>query len=251
MDMNIIKFKPNFLFMPKGEKIAYDPLWKGPMETIRSPTDRIWLITFIVYLLIFFSVGIFSKYQVSELIRHIISCALYVYLLLFIAYTPVLGFSAGSLNRYVVPEDSHSRACGVDADVVNTPYLFFLNPKECLDIFDCHSTKICVSKCPTENFIISRSETLEQVKAKLICDIDVNTTLIRSFDQLDQLVNLERCAKWYLVSDVSSKYCLPTKVWEGHEDETLNAQQLNETRKMIEALKSVWTEFRENTSIAM
>ncbi|OXU17321.1 hypothetical protein TSAR_001369 [Trichomalopsis sarcophagae] len=205
-----------------GEKIAYDPLWKGPMATIRYTTDWIWLIVFVLYLLIFFSIGIFS-------------------------------FSAGSLNRYIVPTDSHNRACGVDADVINKPYLFVLNPKECLNALleDCHSPKICVPKCPTENFILDPSLTIEQVKAKLICDSDVNTTLIKTFDQIEQLVALERCAKWYLESDHLYKYCLPTKVWEGHQNETLNAQQLNQTRIMIQALKSVWAEFRENTSIAI
>lgn len=114
----------------------------------------------------------------------------------------------GDLDQLLVPTDSVGRKCGIDNEVLNKPYLLFFNLENCIDpktpISGCPTPQVCVEQCPQEAFVHRREQcnsgTLEQIKSKLICLMEVDRAAITSCDQVDNLVQNEKCARWYLPS---------------------------------------------------
>jgi choline transporter-like protein 2/4/5 len=207
-----------------GVKIPYDPLWKGPMDHSRSPTDRIWLITFLIYLALYASIAIY-------------------------------GFSAGDLNKLATPTDYAGRSCGYDSDVKSKPYLLLLDMKSCIGFEDiCDTPSVCVSECPSENFIYneeSKNVSLDAIKEKLFCTSDINITAISSFSQLDILIDHKKCAKWYLKSQPEAGKCLAFNAWEGHESETITSDELAQVRNAIREQDFIINKFYNDIKSAL
>ena len=137
------------------------------------------------------------------------------------------------------PYDYAGRTCGYDKDVQNKPYLLFLDLKDCIGsdgYCDTLTPSVCVSQCPTENFIYNRNsstDSLEKIKEKLICTADTDVSSISSFDHLDILMSHKKCAKWYLISEPVYKRCLAFNAWVGHENQTITSDELFKARTAI------------------
>ncbi|KAL7301458.1 hypothetical protein TKK_0005898 [Trichogramma kaykai] len=207
-----------------GKKIPYDPLWKGPVDVIRFPTDRIWLVTFLLYTSVYIANAIY-------------------------------GLSRGNLNKLDIPYDYADRACGLDPEVQDKPYLLILDLKNCSGLeHECLAPSTCVSQCPTENFIYKRetnTDSLDKVKEKLHCTADINVTSIASFDQLDLLISHKKCAKWYLKSEPWRNKCLAQNAWEGHENETISSDELFEVRVAIKEMEHIVQKFYSYSTKAL
>uniref|UniRef100_A0A336K006 CSON001358 protein n=1 Tax=Culicoides sonorensis TaxID=179676 RepID=A0A336K006_CULSO len=175
------KFDERYRYSPESkaqrEPLRYDPTFKGPLAK-RSCTDVICLLIFLLFL-----------------------CGWG-----FVAY---FAYQHGDLNRLLVPSDSSGLRCGVDSEVLDRPYLVFFDLGKCADpkvpLTGCPTPQVCVEKCPTEKFVwdVTQCNTFnnfESFKAGLICDIKVNKNNIKNCKQIDELVEAERCAKWYLNS---------------------------------------------------
>ncbi|XP_014208332.1 CTL-like protein 2 [Copidosoma floridanum] len=189
-----------------GVKIEYDPLWKGPMKVKRQPTDRIWLIVFVLFVLLY-------------------------------VFTAIFGFRAGDISVALAPTDSAGRICGFDPEVENKSNLMYLNLKDCLnEVGICVSKTACVAKCPSQNFLFKemKDKPLNEVKAKLICTTDINMTSITTIEQIDILIKHQRCANWYLESESVRQECIPKGIWPGHEKDTVNAEQLKKIKEAIQ-----------------
>ncbi|XP_058789948.1 choline transporter-like 2 [Phymastichus coffea] len=213
-----------------GTKIQYDPLWKGPMQNIRSPTDRIWLIVFCIYLIIYIGAAIY-------------------------------GFSVGDMRKLAYPSDSGGRFCGIDEGVVDKPYLMYLNLRKCIpsnstsnntDIFHpCQSSSVCVSQCPLENFMYNKFVPVNEIKNKLICTADVNLTSITTAEEIEILISNDKCAKWYLKSRHTLKHCIASETWKGHEHETITEEELKNVNIIIEVSKSFVKKTYSLTKLAL
>lgn len=141
----------------------------------------------------------------------------------------------------MVPTDSEGRKCGIDSDVENMPYLVFFDLTKCISVStSCNTPQVCRENCPKENFIYSsQSLTIEEMKAKLICTMDVNLTLIETWNEIDNLVSNEKCARWYLNSNSITGRCLPLKPLEGFVNTTINENNLNLAKKAIAVLAEI------------
>lgn len=119
----------------------------------------------------------------------------------------------GDLDRLLVPADSKGRKCGVDNNVIDKPYLLFFNLEKCIDprvpLYGCKTPQVCVEKCPTTSFIYSQftcnSNTFNQIRSQLICQMDVQMDSIRSCDDIRDRINKQDCASWYLPSNPCMK----------------------------------------------
>lgn len=112
-----------------------------------------------------------------------------------------------------VAKDHIGFACGIDPEVKNKPYLFYLDWESCpVDKFDkpFNSTSTCVTQCPTENFHVSNfDENINRIKKMLICTSDVNVNSIMSKTQLNRLVHHKKCARRYSASKPMYGICYP------------------------------------------
>lgn len=153
-------------------------------------------------------------------------------------------FEHGNIEKLLHPTDTEGRKCGVDSHVINKKFLLFFDLSQCIKITpetyrSCPTTQVCVERCPTTNFYYDNSKnrvSLNELKRQLICKIDVNLDSVRSIDQVDALVQHEKCARWYLNSTSILRRCMPVKVW----DEFLNATITDpELRKASEFVGNV------------
>lgn len=111
------------------------------------------------------------------------------------------------------------RKCGVDNEVLHKPYLLFFNLENCIDpktpISGCPTPQVCVEQCPRESFVYRNGDcssgNFEQIKTKLICSMDIDRVAIQSCTQIDELVQKEKCARWYLPSQ-SCKFRLSINI---------------------------------------
>lgn len=192
-----------------GEKLAFDPEWRGPLRK-RSCTDLPCLFIFLIFLFCWGGIGYYA-------------------------------LSYGDIERLMVPTDSEGRKCGIDSDVENMPYLVFFDLTKCISVStSCNTPQVCRENCPKENFIYSsQSLTIEEMKAKLICTMDVNLTLIETWNEIDNLVSNEKCARWYLNSNSITGRCLPLKPLEGFVNTTINENNLNLAKKAIAVLAEI------------
>lgn len=112
------------------------------------------------------------------------------------------------MDRLLVPTDSNGRKCGVDNGVVDLPYLLFFNLEKCIDprvpLFGCKTPQVCVKECPSTTFIYDEYQcnerTFEEIRQKLICQMNVNKNEIRSCGDINYQIKHEDCARWYLPS---------------------------------------------------
>lgn len=120
-----------------------------------------------------------------------------------------IAIKSGDLDRLLVPTDSKGRKCGVDNSVIDKPYLLFFNLENCIDprvpLYGCKTPQVCVQKCPTTSFIYSHfqcnSNTFNQIRSQLICQMDVPLDSIRNCDDIKFRINQQECASWYLPSN--------------------------------------------------
>lgn len=153
-----------------------------------------------------------------------------------------LGFTVGDMSKLTHPADDAGRTCGIDAEVIDKPYRMYLNLNKCKSDKDsdplsvCDSPSVCVSKCPTENFLYDKDTKpypLDKLKEKLICATDINLTIITSFDDIDILIGNGKCARWYLESTPVLLNCIAPHAWKGHENETVSEEKLKEINTVI------------------
>lgn len=115
----------------------------------------------------------------------------------------------GDLERLLVPTDSSGRKCGIDNGFIDKPYLLFFNLEKCVDptvpLFGCKTPQVCVAKCPTESFVYNHyqcnPQTLNQIREKLICRDEIDKWSITDCPRINELVENEQCARWYLESN--------------------------------------------------
>ncbi|XP_059622828.1 choline transporter-like 2 isoform X4 [Phlebotomus argentipes] len=167
-----------------SEPMKYDPNFKGPLKN-RSCTDVICLLLFVFFLV---GWGVVAYYA----------------------------YRNGDLDRLLVPTDSQNNRCGVDSNVLNKPYLFFFDLSRCVDITvpinGCPTPQVCVEKCPDEPFLfdmLSQDERIENIRDRLICDVDVDKNDITSHAMAKEYVDNNRCARWYLQSVPFYGRCIP------------------------------------------
>ncbi|XP_058795857.1 choline transporter-like 2 isoform X2 [Phymastichus coffea] len=211
----------------------YDPRWKGPLYK-RSCTDCFWLIVFLAFLIVWSGVAYYA-------LKH------------------------GNIEKLVQPTDSEGRKCGIDSQVADRPYLLFFDLTKCVKISPdsyrgCPTTQVCVRDCPRQNFFFDKTKsqlTLDELKKQLICKIEVKLDNISKIDDIEKLVNLEKCAKWYLESSHLLGRCFPVVVWDEFINDTITHQQLKEAQRVIESvahledvLKKAYTDVK-NTKYAV
>lgn len=120
-----------------------------------------------------------------------------------------IAIQRGDLDRLMVPTDSMGRKCGVDNGVIDKPYLLFFNLEKCIDarvpLFGCKTPQVCVQQCPTTSFIHNSfqcrdGENFQQIRNQLICQMGVNVAQIQNCQQIEERINRDDCARWYLPS---------------------------------------------------
>ncbi|XP_046368399.2 choline transporter-like protein 4 isoform X3 [Haliotis rufescens] len=163
---------------PGGKPLVYDPSFKGPIKK-RSCTD-------------------------------IICCILF---LAFVAGQVVVGFYAyayGDPTLLLYPQDSEGNLCGIGSMRGKTD-LFFFDLTECgrmgpgVFINGCPTPQVCVSSCPTSNYV-AFPDFLKTGNAAsdLICVDGADKT-----KQVSELVTSKACAPFYLKSTSVVNRCLP------------------------------------------
>ncbi|KAJ8680918.1 hypothetical protein QAD02_016705 [Eretmocerus hayati] len=111
----------------------------------------------------------------------------------------VHAYYSGDLTKWSNPMDSENRICGIDPQVISRPYLLAYNSE----------SSMCWHECPLKDFSYEKLKLPDGAETKnpfnasnlqsegLICHPGVNIQLANSWDQVDELVRLGRCAKSY------------------------------------------------------
>ncbi|XP_006823430.1 choline transporter-like protein 2 [Saccoglossus kowalevskii] len=172
-----------------GEPAKYDPTFKGPIAN-RSCTDIICCVIFIVFIAGMFAVGYFA-------------------------------WSNGNPYKLIYATDGRGQICGYDTLVADKPYLFYFDITACASAaslleLQCPTTQICVSKCPTENWVGYLEEvkyqdpttTLSVEWTKFICDYDIDAE--NSGKSPLTLFEDDECASYYLESSDLYGRCIPS-----------------------------------------
>jgi solute carrier family 44 (choline transporter-like protein), member 2/4/5 len=121
----------------------------------------------------------------------------------------LIAFREGDLDRILVPRDTDGLQCGKDSEVVDKKFLVFFDLAKCADplvpINGCPTTQTCVKQCPNETFVhnfdICRREGVGNYRRKLICSRKINVANINSCEKVQEHIDREECAKWYLKSE--------------------------------------------------
>lgn len=167
-----------------GQPLKYDPEFQGPLSK-RSCTDIPCLFLFIAFLAGWGAVAYYALHN-------------------------------GDLERLLVPTDSNGLKCGVDSEVQKEPYLVFFDISECakydVPLYGCKTPQVCVQECPTEDFRFDlnncNGNSLSTIRSQLICDRNVQKDQLTCND-IQSLIDRNRCAKYYRKSVPFSKRCLP------------------------------------------
>lgn len=203
----------NLIFCPTGEKFYHDPQFRGPLAR-RSCTDVICLLFFFVFLIAFGFAGYYGEWKKeNKQTRGVIGNVLEAH-------------REGDLNRLLVPRDSDGYQCGQDSEVRTKPYLAFFDLAKCADplvpLNGCPTPQTCVSECPNSNFVHDKSvcqSDFAAYKKRLLCTRNVNMDRITNCNDVEQHINSEQCAKWYLKSEpckfslFESESLISTSIW--------------------------------------
>lgn len=193
-----------------GKKLNYDPEWKGPLKG-RSCTDCSCLVIFLIFLTCWAAIGYYALIN-------------------------------GDINNLLVPMDSEGRKCGVDSEVIDRPYLVFFDLTKCATVSaaysNCKTPQVCVSHCPTSNFMYTLNSTLlslEDLKGTMICKPEINLAGKNKL-QLDNYVAKNKCASWYLISVSITKRCIPFNIWAEFVNATITNNDLQLATKAVQLL---------------
>ncbi|KAH8247236.1 hypothetical protein KR038_000744 [Drosophila bunnanda] len=167
-----------------GEPLRYDRNFTGPRQRDRSCTDVPCLLLFALFLV---GWGFIAQYAIKH----------------------------GDLNKLMVPTDSFNRKCGIDSGVLNKKNLFFFNLEQCIDplvpLTGCPTPQICVEKCPSQTFVwdtMKNSLSFEDLHSRLICLTEETKAQIRNKDQMNDAIQKNLCARWYIKSAPFLNRCL-------------------------------------------
>lgn len=107
-----------------------------------------------------------------------------------------------------MPRDSEGYQCGQDSEVIDEKNLFFFDLSACADplvpINGCPTPQVCVKECPKESFLHDSTvceSNFQAYKKKLICTKKVDLNQAKDCNDINKLINDEKCAKWYLKSE--------------------------------------------------
>lgn len=102
------------------------------------------------------------------------------------------------------PTDTEGRQCGRNKAVSNKSFLLYFDWGKCINLefaFNgCQTSKVCVEKCPTENFSFNETTcklNIQEIREKLICKFDVNVKEIKTCKEISEYIANETCAKGY------------------------------------------------------
>ncbi|XP_014252063.1 CTL-like protein 2 isoform X1 [Cimex lectularius] len=161
-----------------GSPLKHDKNFKGPCKN-RSCTDVIFLAIFIAFLILWGGVAYF-------------------------------GFLKGNPENLLITVDSNGKKCGVDSEVLDKPYLFFFDLSKCATpsilLSGCNTVQMCVKECPQQNWaflpykITPMLFNPSNIQKDVICTDDVDKSSIKTLNQLEKLINDEKCANWYISS---------------------------------------------------
>eukprot|EP01135_Chromosphaera_perkinsii_P005675 Nk52_evm7s358 gene=Nk52_evmTU7s358 len=154
-----------------GQPHQFDPQWTGPVEK-RQCKDVFFLILFVVFGVI--GMGVIAGY----------------------------GFMHGDPLRLVLPQDSYGNICGRNNSVYGKHLPDFTEMKSLLYFNgEGNGTKICVRKCTNR----TESASLDN----MVCDYDVDTSLITSVDLLYKQIRAGKCAAGTFNSTSKLRKCIP------------------------------------------
>ncbi|XP_070531870.1 choline transporter-like protein 2 [Ptychodera flava] len=175
-----------------GEPHKYDPTFNGPLKN-RSCTDIICCIIFICFMAGMLAVGYYA-------------------------------WGNGNPYKLIYPTDSRGQICGYDTLVKDKPYLFYFDLVDCASTaslieLQCPTTQICVSECPTSNWIGYQQGILYDLPAPaggpssvdwsgFICDYDIDPQT--SGKSPSDLFLDDECASYYMSSKDLYGRCIPS-----------------------------------------
>lgn len=104
-----------------------------------------------------------------------------------------------------MPADSMGWKCGIDCNVSDKRDVMYFNLIDCIDnIFDCKTPQVCVERCPNTLFHFSKDEcessSFNEFRDKLICQKHINIDQIHDCYAIEERIEMEDCARWYLPS---------------------------------------------------
>ncbi|KAK0179707.1 hypothetical protein PV327_005435 [Microctonus hyperodae] len=162
--------------MNNDESVVLEPTCRGPSKN-RNCTDVPCLIIFALFILCWFGVGYYALF-------------------------------VGDINAFLVPTDSKGRKCGVDADVIDKPFLVFFDITKCIN-YRCNTPQVCRSQCPQSNWYFNPNpQSINETYDAMLCS-DGITVRDKNIKALKQLIISKACAKWYLKSTPVLKRCIP------------------------------------------
>ncbi|KAF7996186.1 hypothetical protein HCN44_001818 [Aphidius gifuensis] len=183
--------------------IQHDPQWKGPLKN-RSCTDIPCLFVFIIFMFCWISIGFYA-------------------------------YNNGDIDTLLSPTDSEGRRCGIDSEVVNNTNLVFFDLTKCFNS-RCNTPQVCVNKCPTKNWIVTQDiDDIDNLKKNLLCKIGVNLEN-KNINDIQQLINKNACAQWYLESFPVAGRCLPKSIPIDFSGTIITDEQLKKAREIIDYL---------------
>ncbi|EDX14807.1 choline transporter-like 2 [Drosophila simulans] len=167
-----------------GEPLRYDRNFTGPRQRDRSCTDVPCLLLFVLFL---GGWAFIAQYAIKN----------------------------GDLNKLLVPTDSFNRKCGMDSGVLNKENLFFFDLNRCIDpivpITGCDTPQVCVETCPRETFVWDTMKdklSFAELHSRLICLSEEHKAQIRTKSDIQDAINQNQCARWYIKSAPFLKRCL-------------------------------------------
>ncbi|KAI6653742.1 Choline transporter-like protein 4 [Oopsacas minuta] len=178
-------------------------------ENIRSPTDAIFLVIFVLLIVLTVMVGLFA-------------------------------YAEGHPERLLNGIDSEGRVCGHDPGVEDKRFLYFFDLTTCAQIwrlydpatgfdfeslFSCPTPQVCVSECPTQYDIgirttgvpicipsVNTSKYEVLFNQSLELTFEEITTAFPVVNQLTEDIFNKRCAPYYVASTALGGRCIPSLV---------------------------------------
>ncbi|XP_063695599.1 choline transporter-like 2 isoform X2 [Culicoides brevitarsis] len=153
-------------------------------ESTRKPTDRFWLIPFVVAVIAFFVV------------------------------TGLAG-SSGSLkglanNRRNLTDGP---TCGFDSNVLDLPYVLYVDERDCArknrSLSECKEPWICVKECPKGLFDVTSctSSNFPVLKENMLCQSESVKKSVINCDTMSKAVQLNKCAAYFNGTEELFDYC--------------------------------------------
>uniref|UniRef100_A0A336MPG2 Choline transporter-like protein n=1 Tax=Culicoides sonorensis TaxID=179676 RepID=A0A336MPG2_CULSO len=151
-------------------------------ESSRKPTDKFWLIPFIVTIISFIVVGVLAA--TSD------------------------GFDG------VANQQLNGPTCGFDSNVLENHKSLYVDQRDCRmsnqSGFTCPQPFICVKSCPVGSFDSSSctASNFPNLKEKLVCQSEEVQKRINNCDELQKAVQLKECAAWYNETQDVFGFCI-------------------------------------------